>query len=169
MLTIKDKEYMLIVKDILNHDEFKKMNDVKHHDSNRLQHSLKVSFYSYKIAKKLHLSYVDVARGGLLHDFFLERTVDYKKARDKVKLYTMNHPKKAVLNSKKYFSINQKEEDIIRSHMFPIDIKIPKYAESWVVSSVDKVVSTYEFFKKFRIKLSYVFNLTLLFMINVLK
>ena len=53
--------------------------------------------------------------------------------------------------------------------MFPIDIKIPKYAESWVVSSVDKLVSTYEFSKKFSHKLSYITNFALLFLINVLK
>ena len=145
------------------------MRDVKHHDSNRLQHSLKVSYYSYKVAKTLHLNYKAVARGGLLHDFFTERTVDYRKIRDKVKLYTGSHPKKAVKNAKKYFEISDLEEDIIRSHMFPIDIKIPKYAESWLVSSVDKTVSFYEFGKKFGHKLSYATNFALLFFINVLK
>lgn len=169
MSNIKDKEYLKIVDDILKCEDFTKMRDVKHHDSNRFEHSLKVSFYAYKVAKKLHLNYKDVARGGLLHDFFLERTVDYKKAKDKFKLYTTNHPKMAVVNAKKYFNINNKEEDIIRSHMFPIDIKIPKYAESWVVSSVDKVISVYEFSKKFRHKLSYATNFALLFLLNVLK
>ena len=61
------------------------------------------------------------------------------------------------------------EEDIIRTHMFPIDIKIPKYAESWIVSSVDKAVSIFEFTKKFSHKLSYITNFTLLFILNVLK
>lgn len=169
MSAIKDNDYLIIVNDILINEEFKKMGNVKHHDSNRLQHSLKVSFYSYKIAKKLHLNYIDVARGGLLHDFFLERTVDYKKVKDKVKLYTSNHPKKAVINAKKHFELNNIEEDIIRSHMFPIDIKIPKYAESWIVSSVDKAVSLFEFSKKFTHKFIYVANFSLLFLINVLK
>lgn len=169
MSNIKDKKYLIIVDDILNCEEFAKMREVKHHDSNRLQHSLRVSYYSYKLAKKLHLDYVSVARGGLLHDFFNERTVDYKKTRDKIKLYTTNHPKMAVKNAKKYFEINNIEEDIIKSHMFPIDIKIPKFAESWVVSGVDKAVSIYEFSKKFSHKLSYVSNFALLFLINMLK
>lgn len=169
MSKINDDNYQEIIKDILEHEEFKKIEQVKHHDSNRLEHSLKVSYYSYKIAKKLHLNYKEVARGGLLHDFFLERTVDYKKVKDKVKLYTGSHPKKAVNNAKKYFEINEIEENIIRSHMFPIDISIPKYAESWLVSTVDKVVSTYEFSKKFSHKLSYITNFTLLFIINILK
>ena len=145
------------------------MNDIKHHDSNRFNHSLKVSYYSYKISKKLKLDSISTARGGLLHDFFLERTVDYKKIKDKFKLYTGRHPKMAVNNSKKYFNINLIEEDIIRSHMFPIDIKVPNYSESWIVSCVDKFVSTFEFVKKFSHKLSYVSNFALLFLINMLK
>ena len=165
----KDTKYLKLVKDILDNEEFSKMACVKHHNSNRLDHSLKVSYYSYNIAKKLHLHYKSVARGGLLHDFFLERTVDYKKVKDKVKLYTGGHPKKAVNNAKKVFDINIMEEDIIRSHMFPIDIKVPKYAESWVVSTVDKAVSIFEFSKKFGHKFIYVSNLALLFFINVLK
>ena len=169
MSNIKDKNYLKIVDDILNCEDFNKMSEIKHHDSNRLEHSLRVSYFSYKIAKKLHIDYKSVARGGLLHDFFIERTVDYKKAKDKIKLYTTDHPKIAVMKKKKYFDINEMEEDIIKSHMFPIDMKIPKFAESWVVSSVDKVVSIYEFSKKFGHKLSYVSNFALLFLINMLK
>ena len=30
--------------------------------------------------------------------------------------------------------------------MFPVNYRIPKYAESWLVSFVDKGVATYEFF-----------------------
>ena len=168
-MQIKDEKYLDIVKDILKCEEFVYMGKIKHHDNNRLEHSLRVSYCAYKVAKKLRLNYIDVARGGLLHDFFLERTVDYNKWTDKIKLYTINHPKQALVNAKQYFDINELQEDIIRTHMFPIDIKIPKYAESWVVSSVDKLVSTYEFSKKFSHKLSYITNFALLFLINVLK
>ena len=36
------------------------------------EHLIKVSYKSYKIAKKLDLDYVSVARAGLLHDFYLD-------------------------------------------------------------------------------------------------
>ena len=69
---IKDEtEYLEYVSDILNNPEFKKMENYVHHNSNRLQHSLNVSFYSYKIAKFLNLDSKKVARASLLHDFFL--------------------------------------------------------------------------------------------------
>ena len=53
--------------------------------------------------------------------------------------------------------------------MFPIDYKIPKYAESWIVSSVDKVVSLGEVSRKFGYKLTYLFNLYLIFILNIMK
>ena len=36
----------------------------------RYDHSLRVSYYSYVLAKKIGLDYVLVSRAGLLHDFF---------------------------------------------------------------------------------------------------
>ena len=169
MKKIVDKEYLSIVKDILEHEEFQKMEDIKHHNTTRYDHCLKVSYYSYKVAKMLKLKSDDVARGGLLHDFFSDRTVYHDKAIEKVKLYTVGHPKLAVENAKKHFNISPIEEDIIRTHMFPVDIKIPKYTESWIVSTVDKVLGTFEFGKKASHKLGYAVNLYLLFLINMLK
>ena len=68
----KDKEYKKIVKDIFRNVEFKKLYNIEHHGISRMEHSIKISYYSYKIAKKLGMDYVSVARGGLLHDFFLD-------------------------------------------------------------------------------------------------
>lgn len=165
----KDYEYFSIVGDILEHEEFKKLENIKHHDSNRMDHCLKVSYYSYMIAKSLHLNYAEVARGGLLHDFFMECTTDYDAVKDKVIFYTNGHPKDAIENSKKYFGLSKMEEDMIRSHMFPFDIHVPKYAESWIVNLVDTVLSTKELTKKFGYKLSYLTNLYLIVMLNGLK
>ena len=42
---------------------------------------------------------------------------------------------------------NDMEKDIIITHMFPtLPHKIPKYLESWIVSTVDKVIAVYEFY-----------------------
>ena len=46
--------------------------NIEHHGISRMEHSIKISYYSYLIAKKLKMDYVSVARGGLLHDFFLD-------------------------------------------------------------------------------------------------
>lgn len=135
----KDLEYMSLVSDILEHEEFNKTKDIMHHGLNRFDHCIRVSYYSYKITKLLKLGYKDVARAGLLHDFFFvdNNDVDATKRLDVL----INHPKYALTNSKRYFELNEKEENIITSHMFPVALKAPKYAESWIVDIVDNVVA----------------------------
>ena len=165
----KDLEYLLIIDNIMQNEEFQKMNNIKHHNTTRMEHSLKVSYYSYKIAKSLKLDYKDVARGGLLHDFYIEEIRDCDSIKEKILLFSVKHPNEALLNASNYFELSEKEINIIKSHMFPIDYKVPKYAESWIVSLVDKVLSFGELSKKFGYKFSYIFNLYLLFIINVIR
>jgi len=166
---IKDQKYLFIINHILENDEFKKMDNIKHHNTTRLNHSLKVSYYSYKIAKSLRLDYEDVARGGLLHDFYINEIRNCDKVKDKILLFSTRHPNEALINASNNFELSEKEINIIKSHMFPVDYRIPKYAESWIVSLVDKVLSFGEFSKRFGYKLSYLFNLYLLFILNIIK
>ena len=157
---------MSIVNNILDNDEFLKIRQIEHHGISRYDHSLKVSYYSYKIAKALHLDYEQTAVGGLLHDFFLSPEDRTQKDR-LVSVFT--HPKQAVDMAKSQFDLTTKEIDMIRSHMFPINLSVPKYAESWIVSMVDKCVATNEFAIKFRFRLKYAYNLFLLFAIGFIK
>ena len=138
----EDREYLNKVYDILENEEFKKMENIVHHEGNRLDHSIRVSYYSYKFAKILKLDSEKVARAALLHDFFFE---DNQQATKKEKVVTMlNHPKYALANAKKYFDLSPVEEDIILTHMFPIGQSIPKYIESWMVDFIDDIASVYE-------------------------
>ncbi|MBR4671861.1 MAG: phosphohydrolase [Bacilli bacterium] len=137
-----DREYKNIVEDILDHEEFQKTKDINHHGLNRYDHSIRVSYCSYKLAKLLHIGYEEVARAGLLHDFFL---VNNKEMSAKEKINTLvNHPKYAKAYSEKYFTLTDKEKDIITSHMFPIALTVPKYAESWIVNLVDDYITIRE-------------------------
>lgn len=166
----KDEQYIEIINPIMRHEQFSQMGSIQHHADTRLNHSLKVSYYSYKIAKTLKLDYIDVARGGLLHDFYLGQVNDQETIKEKFLLYTTKHPDQALDNASKYFQLTAKEVDIIRSHMFPVDIKVPKYAESWIVSVVDKVISTKEFGHKFSGQLTYATNfLYLLFVVRFMR
>ena len=164
-----DQEYLNIINNIMENEEFKKMGDIKHHNTTRLNHLLKVSYYSYKISKLLKLDYKSVAVGGLLHDFYIEQIDECTKIKDKVKLFSIEHPKEASNNARKLFELTEKEINIIETHMFPVGYKVPKYAESWIVSFVDKVLSVSEFSKKFSYKLAYAFNLYLIFIFNSIK
>ena len=165
----KDEEYLCIINNIMENKDFQKMGKIRHHNTTRLNHMLKVSYYSYKIAKTLKLDYEDVARGGLLHDFYTDKISDCDKVKYKIKLFSIKHPKDAVKNAMTYFDLTEKEINIIETHMFPVDYKIPKYAESWVVSIGDKFLSLGAFSKKFIYNLTYIFNLYLVFILNSIK
>lgn len=160
---INDEEYLFFVNDILENEEFKKIDLIEHHGISRLDHSIRVSYYSYKLAKILKLNYEETARAGLLHDFFLNS--ENRKMKERF-LSTFTHPKYAVENAKKYFEVTDMEQNIIESHMFPIYKSLPKYAESWLVSIVDKLSATYEFSKTFGMKFSYATNLFILIILN---
>ena len=69
----EDPNYHKIIKNILENKEFNQLKHIEHHGISRYDHSLKVSYYSYKIAKALNLDYYQTARGGLLHDFFISK------------------------------------------------------------------------------------------------
>ncbi len=162
----QDLEFMRIVNNILNNEEFQKIKTIKHHGISRFDHSMSVAYYSYKVAKALHLDYVETARGGLLHDFFI--SPEDRTSKDRF-ISTFVHPKEALETAKSQFELTKKEEDMIRSHMFPINPSVPKYAESWIVSSVDKVVAVNELSLKFKFKIKYAYSLLMLFMFNFIR
>lgn len=139
----KDYHYMYIVDDILNNKYFSEIKRCKHHGMNRFDHSLRVSYYSYLLAKRLGFNTVETARGGLLHDFFVTEDLSVKKQRFSL----FFHPYVSLKNASYYFELTDREKDIIITHMFPsLPHRIPRYMESWIVSLVDKIVATYEFY-----------------------
>lgn len=160
-----DKEYLKIVKDIIGNKEFDRLKDCEHHGITRYDHSLKVSYQAYKYAKKHGLNYEEVARGGLLHDFFITERMNTKEKL----ISTFNHPEKAQINARSTFNITERESDIIVSHMFPLGRNIPKYSESWLVSMFDKKVAISEFLSKFNYRFRYAGNLSVLVLLNFIK
>ena len=161
----KDKEFKKIIKDISRNVEFKKLYNIEHHGISRMEHSIKISYYSYKIAKKLKMDFVSTARGALLHDFFLDG--DERNSKDKF-LDTFTHPKRALKTSIDNFDINKIEKNIIISHMFPIYLSIPKYKESILVNTVDKVIGFKELMRNFKCKFTYQFKYTYVFFLLLL-
>ena len=136
-----NNEYTSIVNDILDNEKFDKIRYIEHHGITRYEHSIHVSYISYKIAKKLGLDYRQVARAGLLHDFFMSE--ERRTIKEKL-ISTFTHPKKALENAEKNFELSKREKNIIESHMFPISNIAPKSKEAWMVSLSDKIVAAFE-------------------------
>ncbi|MDD2489909.1 MAG: HD domain-containing protein [Bacilli bacterium] len=157
-----DEQYLEIVEHILNNKKFNDLDHYFHHGTSRLLHSQRVSYYSYKVAKKLGLDYETTAIAGLLHDFYGE-TKGTSKLHHLYEEYS--HPLKAAKNAETYFKVSPKIKNIIATHMFPWTLRPTKYIEGWIVNMVDKTVATYEYSLKFRYK----FSLWTIFLFNILR
>ena len=135
-----NKEYLDIVSDILDNESFKKLSGEIHHHGSRIDHSIRVSYKTYKVCKRLGLDYISASRASLLHDYFFNEEFDSNS-----KLYKLTHHyERAIANASNLFNLNDMEKNIICSHMFPIGGKAPKYLESIIVDIIDDVSAIYE-------------------------
>ncbi len=140
---VNDAEYIALIEDILLHEEFQRLKQIRHHDSNIYNHSIKVSYVSYKACIRLGCDYRAAARGGLLHDFF---HYDWKKDERPYKggFHAFRHPRVALDTAERFFNISPVEKDIIIKHMWPLTMRAPRYRESMIVSMLDKYVASCE-------------------------
>lgn len=134
---INNEEFHEIIRELMANASVQEMSNYRqHYTTSCLDHCIHVAYYNYVICKKFGLDYISATRAGLLHDLFL---YDWRKKNPEHKhLHAFHHPRIALNNSKKYFNINKKEEDIILKHMWPLTIILPKYKESYIITLVDK-------------------------------
>lgn len=146
----KDKaEFKKVIGHIEKHDIVQEMKQYNHHsNTNCYQHSMHVSYYNYKICKKLGWDAKAGAKAGLLHDMFLYDW-HYYKPKQGERLHGFEHPIKSLKNARTYFNITEKEGDMISKHMFPLTITPPKYKETYVIVLTDKFCSTCEVIDRF--------------------
>lgn len=133
--------YVAHVLPILQNAKFQQLGRYTHHFwTNRLMHSLNVSYLSWRMADLFGADASVAARAGLLHDFclydFHEKTVDGEHQ-------AFLHPKVAAENSMEHFDISEKERDAILSHMFPLG-PLPKSREAWLITIADKLCAAAE-------------------------
>ena len=136
-------QYLSCIQDLLDHRSVQSMDAyTQHGGTSILEHSMYVSYLSFKVCKARGYDYRSAARGGLLHDFFLYQRHVNKPYRG---WHTTGHPRLALENAMRLFDINAIEQDIIKKHMWPVCFGLPRHKESFVVSMVDKYCCTMEF------------------------
>ena len=141
----EDTAYLELVEDLIYTDDVQSLRKyTQHHYSNRLEHSIQVSYKSYKLAKKWGGNVRATARAGLLHDLFF---YDWREQKMGEGTHAYVHPRIALENAKKLTDISPLEEDIIIKHMFGATIAPPKYKESYIVTLVDKYCACEEVIK----------------------
>lgn len=144
MTLMEKNEFYEIINPILNSSEFQKRKNYKHHGKISVyDHSLRVSKVAYILAKKLNKDYKSAAIAGLLHDFYYKDWQDKIEKEKFFKKHGFTHANEALLNSRTYFPelLNERIENAILRHMFPLNKIPPKYIESWIITVSDKYVS----------------------------
>ena len=127
------------ISDIFRHPAVRRMRQYPHHGrTNCYDHCLHVAFYNYKWCRRLHLDYRSAARAGMLHDMFLYDWHTHGRLTGE-RLHGLTHPKRALKNAGKYFSLNPTEKDVILSHMWPVTFfRFPCTKEGWIIVLTDK-------------------------------
>lgn len=142
-----DSEYRALVGDLLASREVQSLAQyTQHHHSDRLTHSLSVSYKSYCIAKRFGLNAKAVARAGLLHDLFF---YDWRVTKFELGTHAFIHARVAVRNAEKLTTLSPMEKDIILKHMWGATTALPHYRESMLVDFVDDYQAVVEFCQPF--------------------
>ena len=137
-----------VAKDILDNEKYKSQkNYMQHGKTSVLEHELNVTIYALKLADKFKakIDESSLIRGALLHDYFL---YDWHVKSKNRPLHGFYHAKRALENALEDFELNDIERNIIYTHMFPMNLRIPKYKESMILCISDKIVATKETIKR---------------------
>lgn len=134
-----------IYQKLRNDEKVMNMKEVPmHRGSNCYLHSFRVAKYAIYRAIKYH-KYTDlevILYSAILHDYYL---YDWRKDKSKKKHHGSRHPFIAAALAKRDFNINDKVAKVIRSHMWPINIKeFPSTREAKILSYSDKHIAIRE-------------------------
>jgi len=141
--TMMEREFIDTARPLLELPEVVKLLQYEHHrGKTRLEHVKEVAFLSFLWSKRLSLDCDAIVRGALLHDLFY-----YDWLHEGPRLHGFRHHNIALKNARKITLLTEKEEDIIKKHMWPLTVVPPRYMESLVVSLVDTFCSARDYFR----------------------
>lgn len=149
-----NREYLKEIEDtcfeILNNENYQKTKNYMQHGSVSVyEHSIRVAYRCLKLAdeRKKPISRKSLIKAALLHDYFCnDWHIDKEKSGGTKHAY--RHPSIAADNAKKEFGLTEKEENAIKSHMWPLGREsLPKSKEAWILFEADKDSAFKETFK----------------------
>ena len=145
------QEFDDIIRNIIENQKVQEMKKYKqHYETSTFDHCYMVSYYCYKVCKKLKLDYKSAARAGMLHDFFL---YDWRIKNGRKGLHAFTHGKTACKNASELFELSEKEKDMIIKHMWPVTVEFPKSIEGLILTFVDKYCAMSESFEVLKSRL----------------
>ncbi len=143
-----NEEYRRIIidygKDIIKSDGMRNSRKhIQHGKVSVYKHSFYVAYLCLWITEHFNIK-VDteaLVRGALLHDYYL---YDWHEKNKSHKWHGFFHAKRALQNAERDFEIGIIEKNMIERHMFPLNIKPPKYRESVILCVADKICALKE-------------------------
>ena len=125
---------------------------IQHGEVSVFRHSLGVAVMCLRIARGLRLRVDERAlvRGALLHDYFL---YDWHVPDPAHRWHGFTHPRAALRNAARDFTLSCVERDMIASHMFPMTLPMPGCRESVILCVADKLCATGEIVRDRRARL----------------
>ena len=134
-----------ILDDLSRNETVRQMCRYRQHGGvSTFDHCRNVAGMSLRMNRRFHLHSDEAAlvRGAMLHDFYL---YDWHMPDPSHRLHGFCHPERAARNDVSYFNAGVKEQQIIRSHMWPLTLtKIPRCREAWIVCLADKCCAVTE-------------------------
>ncbi len=125
--------------------------NMQHKNTTTYKHARNVAYSSFVLAKKLEkrynlkFNYDELVEAAYLHDFCL---YDWHTKDKRHRLHGFRHPRIAAETAKNICGINKEEQEMIKTHMWPLTItKIPKSKEALLISVVDKAQAIKEIIK----------------------
>lgn len=142
-----NKEFYMMIRDIVATKEFRGMKNYQHHvRSSVYDHSCKVAYLCYRHCKKFgtRVDLCEFVRGALLHDFYLYDWHEMKKGN---RLHLFTHPRHSLKNALTFYpDLTERQCDMIAHHMFPVTLRPPRTKVGWLVCFYDKVAAFSDYF-----------------------
>ena len=126
--------YWNILNELLHKDCLQQLKKFKQHRfTTTYEHCRHVAVTSYQLAEKWHITVNEkaLAVACMFHDYYL---YDIKDEHLGPWHHGTRHASIAIRNAEKVYPLNNLEKEIIRSHMWPLNItQIPASREAWLV------------------------------------
>ena len=116
---------------------------LQHGQISVFEHSYMVALLCVELALfcRVRMDMRALVRGALLHDYFL---YDWHDKDESHKWHGFIHAKRALRNAECDFELSDIERNMIKAHMFPMNLVLPRYRESVLLCIADKICATKE-------------------------
>ena len=115
-------EFSEQVREFAEDERYQRLKDYTQHGNiSTYTHCLRVARKSHNLARRLHIrvNEKEMLKGAMLHDYFL---YDWHEKSDWHRLHGFSHAERALKNASRDFDLTYREKEIIRCHMFPLNI-----------------------------------------------